>query len=200
MDFSHVDTNNEMVIKIITNAYEVFALNDYKKASTNMIVKKAGVSRGILYHYFKDKEDLFDFLNFYAIKISVKDIDKALNWNDDDLIRRICDITKYRLEVIRKYPYLIEFAEKYRDQIYRFIDAEYINNWRNKFYNDSIDHSKFKDESNMKEILHIVRWTYKGLYKDLKKDKIYSFDDDMFSNLINECDRYYKILSSSFYK
>jgi len=200
MDFSHVDTNNEMIKKIIKSSYEVFALNDYKKASTNMIVKKAGVSRGILYHYFKDKEELFDFLNFYSIERSIYDINKKLKWDDDDVIRRICDITKYKLEIVKEYPYMIDFSEKYSHQMFKFVDKKYLEQWREKIYNHGIDYSKFKDESSLGEVLHIVRWTYKGLGIELLKNQDSPSDESSILRLMDECDKYYKILVSNFYR
>lgn len=36
-----------------------FATHPYEEASTNRIVKRAGISKGSLFNYFKDKEDLY---------------------------------------------------------------------------------------------------------------------------------------------
>ena len=39
-------------------ALEVFAENGYANASISLIAKKAGISKGLMYNYFKSKEDL----------------------------------------------------------------------------------------------------------------------------------------------
>jgi len=44
---------------IIRAAIEVFSYKDFKTASISEIAQKAGVADGTIYHYFKNKEDLF---------------------------------------------------------------------------------------------------------------------------------------------
>ncbi len=45
--------------KILNNAKTVFGNFTYAQASMNAIAKKAGVSKGILYHHFSDKDELY---------------------------------------------------------------------------------------------------------------------------------------------
>lgn len=45
---------------ILAAAREIFGLQGYKGARTNDIVDRAGVTRGALYHHFRDKDDLFE--------------------------------------------------------------------------------------------------------------------------------------------
>lgn len=45
--------------KILKASIEEFAENDYFKASTNSICKRSGVSKGLLFHYFKSKDELY---------------------------------------------------------------------------------------------------------------------------------------------
>lgn len=43
---------------IISTALELFAKNGYHQASIEMIAKKAGISKGLMYNYFESKEAL----------------------------------------------------------------------------------------------------------------------------------------------
>ncbi|HEY9113398.1 MAG TPA: TetR/AcrR family transcriptional regulator [Bacteroidales bacterium] len=43
---------------IMVTALEEFATHGYETTSISMIAKKAGVSKGLMYNYFKSKEDL----------------------------------------------------------------------------------------------------------------------------------------------
>jgi len=43
---------------ILNSALEIFAENGYHASSIQMISKKAGISKGLMYSYFKNKEDL----------------------------------------------------------------------------------------------------------------------------------------------
>lgn len=57
----------EKQIEIINAAIEVFGRNEHKKASTEEISRRAGISKGMLFYYFKDKKSLYiydlDYIN-----------------------------------------------------------------------------------------------------------------------------------------
>ena len=46
--------------QIMKTAIELFIKKGYKMVTTREIAAEAGVSKGILYHYFKNKDDLFE--------------------------------------------------------------------------------------------------------------------------------------------
>ena len=52
---------------MINAALKVFAKNGYKHASTDDIVKEAGISKGLLFHYFVSKMGLYSFLLDYSV-------------------------------------------------------------------------------------------------------------------------------------
>jgi len=56
--------------KIIKTAYDVFSKEGYYKTNTADIAKKAGVSTGIVYGYFKDKSDIL----LYVIDIYIHNV------------------------------------------------------------------------------------------------------------------------------
>lgn len=198
-DFSHIDMNNEKVIKIIRASFEIFALNDFEKASTNMIVKKAGVSRGILYHYFKDKQELFEFLIYYSVQRSIKDIEDMLDWDNSDIISRICNTTKIKLKIIKEVPYLLEFCGKYEHLLNKYTEEKDAGELKENFYNRGIDYSKFRNQDSVKEAVHIIKWTYKGMCVDLLKRKNDLEEDIDISEILEECDKYYQVLIINFY-
>ena len=45
--------------KILNAAIKEFSEYGYTKTSMNNICKHAGISKGIIYHYFQDKDDLY---------------------------------------------------------------------------------------------------------------------------------------------
>jgi AcrR family transcriptional regulator len=50
---------HEVVERILKASIEEFAEKGYAAASTNSIAKKAKVAKGLLFHYFKSKENLY---------------------------------------------------------------------------------------------------------------------------------------------
>lgn len=54
---------------VLNAAMEVFSKYDYKKASTDLIAAKAGVSKGLLFYYFHNKKELYLFVYEQAERI-----------------------------------------------------------------------------------------------------------------------------------
>ena len=52
--------------RILNAALEAFAKHEYKKASTDDIAAKAGISKGLLFYYFHNKKELYLYLLEYA--------------------------------------------------------------------------------------------------------------------------------------
>ncbi|MDG1537355.1 MAG: TetR/AcrR family transcriptional regulator, partial [Candidatus Poseidoniaceae archaeon] len=45
--------------RILEVSKQEFAMHGYEEASYNKIIQKIGISKGSMYYYFEDKEDLF---------------------------------------------------------------------------------------------------------------------------------------------
>lgn len=52
---------------IRSSAMLEFGEGSFKKTSADAIAKRASVSKGLLFHYFKDKRELYLYLFQYAI-------------------------------------------------------------------------------------------------------------------------------------
>lgn len=57
---SHAERTQKSREALITAAARLFAAQGYAAASTEGVLAAAGLTRGALYHHFKDKRDLFD--------------------------------------------------------------------------------------------------------------------------------------------
>jgi AcrR family transcriptional regulator len=56
----------EKRMRIINAGFEVFSQSEYKKASTDDIAARAGISKGLLFYYFHNKKTLYLFLLDHA--------------------------------------------------------------------------------------------------------------------------------------
>ncbi len=195
-----IDLNNEKVIKIINAAFEEFAKFGKTKASLNKILKMAGISKGVFYHYFSDKEELFNYLLKYSTEIGIFKMNESIDWTNDDIIKRIFEITTYKLEVIREHPYMIAFSEGFNSDVLSYMDKNEMDHWRKKVYSYNISIEKLKDPSTLEEAIHISRWTFRGLFANLMKENEGQFSDEALAGLIKKCEHYYLILSQNFNK
>ena len=119
MNEKFFDLNKTKQDCMINAALKVFAENSYRHASTDTIVKNAGISKGLLFHYFESKTGLYTFLFDYSVKYMIFELDHTVSKDSDDyfLIRK--DMEKAKLNVLRNYPYMSQFIKSglYEDTI-----------------------------------------------------------------------------------
>lgn len=173
-DFSHIDFENEKVKRIIIAALEVFSNNDYDKASTNMIVKKAGVPRGVLYYYFKNKEELFEYLIYQTQEILVLELEKQVDLDDSDYLNRLKSIIIAKVITTSYLPFLAEFAEKVSKEslVDKYID--YISKTkiiRKRFLENHLDFSQLKEDVDVDMFKKMAYFSIGGEVKRLIKEK-----------------------------
>jgi AcrR family transcriptional regulator len=154
--------------KIINAGFEVFAQNEYKRASTEEIAEKAGISKGILFYYFHDKKTFYAFL-FEQAASRVKEyvIDETIGKIDDffDLCAYAAE-RKYRL--LSESPYITDFIMRAfsakRGAVPDDINNRFQEETENIFstYFRSVDFSRFRDDTDPKEIFHMLIWMVEG--------------------------------------
>jgi len=195
--------DNEKRIRIINSAMEEFSKNTYKKASTNRIVEKAGISKGSLFNYFKSKEKLYEYLESFAIGAIAQAIVERLNWDQPDLLIRIKDIVIIKLEVCSKYPYLMGFSKSIFEN--RSIDElkstyeKLVPNLYEKVYYENIDFSLFREDMGREEVMNILIWTFEKMGENYLK-RIESGESIDYDALSEDVDRYIEVLRKGFYK
>ena len=79
------DVKKEKQDAIINAALMVFAENGYRKASTDVMVKEAGISKGLLFHYFTSKQGLYDFIVDYSTKYMILELTRTVKKSEKDL-------------------------------------------------------------------------------------------------------------------
>ncbi len=106
------DLKRDKQDRMINAALKVFARNGYKHASTDEIVKDAGISKGLLFHYFKSKMGLYEFLFDYSVKYILFEYTRVIGEKEKDYFKLIEQIESAKLNVLRNYPYMNEFIER----------------------------------------------------------------------------------------
>ncbi|SHJ50591.1 transcriptional regulator, TetR family [Dethiosulfatibacter aminovorans DSM 17477] len=198
---SNLDENKRL--KIINSAMEEFSRNTYKKASTNRIVEKAGISKGSLFNYFQSKEKLYEYLEIFSIRAIADAIVERVDWEEPDILRRIKDIVMIKLEVCRKYPYLMGFSKRiYENKSMDDLKAtyeKYVPHIYEKVYHENIDFSLFREDMGINEIMNILIWTFEKMGENYLK-RMESGESIETHEIADEVDRYIKVLRKGFYR
>lgn len=111
MDDKFFDLKKEKQDRILNGALKIFALNGYKNGSTDVIVKEAGISKGLLFHYFGTKQELYRFLHDYSIRFLQLEIRSNVSATETDYFTIWRQILASEESIMEQYPYMIAFLE-----------------------------------------------------------------------------------------
>lgn len=125
MNDKFFDLKKEKQDRMINGALKIFALNGYQKASTDDIVKEAGISKGLLFHYFGSKAGLYVFVYEYSARYMAMELQRAVSLRERDLFLLFVQIEEAKNVLLRNYPYMQKFLlssreitdEKIREEI-----------------------------------------------------------------------------------
>lgn len=96
--------------RIISAAYKVFALNNYKKAPMSEIACEAEISKALLFHYFRNKEDLYLYLWNNAVELTRKAIIQYKTTQTSDFFEMLKRSLLAKCSLMRNYPYIYQFS------------------------------------------------------------------------------------------
>jgi AcrR family transcriptional regulator len=88
--------------RVIEAALEEFADSDYASASTNAIVRRAGISKGLLFHYFGDKEGLYQYLLDHIAREHYATLETSIDPGRDDFFDIMRKGAEAKLEVMTR--------------------------------------------------------------------------------------------------
>lgn len=209
MEESNKTIDPEKRDRIYKAALAVFATSSYEKASTNDIVQSAGVSKGLLFHYFGSKKELYDSLFVFAINLMYRTVTEKINWAETDLFDRLIQIAMEKIEINRCYPHMFDFiknvvAEKkvgsmqevsalYHDYGISFEEIY------QDVYHRNVDYTLFKDPAGIPKAINIVRWTL----EKYTEENILSIIPEVpldYDAIAAELQSYVSILKKAFYR
>ena len=79
MNEKFFDLKKEKQDRMINAALKIFGMRGYSFASTDDIVKEAGISKGLLFHYFGSKLGLYSFIYDYSVRFMSVDLKAAVD-------------------------------------------------------------------------------------------------------------------------
>ena len=203
--FLNVDLEKQE--RIINAASKEFAQKGYDNASTNEIVKEAGISKGLLFHYFNNKKGLYLFIFDYLQEMFREKIYENINWNEKDLFIRYREIGLLKFELIKSHPETVNFIKVayLEDSNEVKSDLEQRQNILiatayQKLFSD-FDHSKFKENIDINKAIQIIFWSMEG-FANQQQEKLKSLSMDQVNpeETLVEMESYLDMLKEAFYK
>jgi AcrR family transcriptional regulator len=199
--------DDEKRARIIEAALSEFANCGYRNANTNRIVREAGVSKGLLFHYFGSKKELYLYLYDYAMRLISEEFFADFDWDEKDIFKRWRAAAMMKLDMMRKYGQLFEFildaylrtAEEVKSEIDTSTMSWLASSWTNMTRN--ADLSLFREDVDAEKAINILYWTIEGYArKRLDPQKKLPYYREHYAALIDELDGYLDLLRRLFCK
>ncbi len=158
----------EKQISILEAAMQVFAKYEYKKASTDLIASKAGVSKGLLFYYFHNKKELYLTVYEYVKQIITDGVTDSRLLEMTDFFELINYATMKKIRILAEHPYIVEFSVRAfyseKEEISSDLKVktkEGIEQNYNQYF-EKVDFIKFKEGVNPFEIFKMLIWIVDG--------------------------------------
>ena len=198
---------------IIKVCIKEFGENGYDKTSTNSIVAKAGIGKGMLFHYFGSKKQLFFYLLNYCMDIIISSIDDKLDEIEcDDFFVRVKKILLIKLIISSKYEdeyklivkafsvIPVELSEKLKTIQLKYLrDMQEMNK---KYLYSYLNTENLREDIHYEKIIEMLKLFFDGLaqkYMFVYKNRESEFLKDG-NKLSDELDEYFDVIKHGIYK
>lgn len=186
--------------RFINGALKVFAENGYRKASTDDIVKEAGISKGLLFHYFGSKQGLYEFVYNYSVKYIMMEYERAVPLFDTDFFELQKQIEVAKKNVMQSYPYMNVFVNSaFREESLEALDV--VADSMDKYSEElsrvyaRADIRQFKDEVDPSAVLKLCLFVADGILNEQFRNGRIQPEE-----YIKEMEMYLELLKANFYK
>ncbi len=183
MNEKFFDLKKEKQDRMINAALKVFAENGYGHASTDEIVREAGISKGLLFHYFISKLGLYAFVYDYSVRYMALELNQGVSKEEKDFFELVDQIKQSQLQVMKNYPHMLHFLNRsrYEDVSEALVETEEKRSILPEWYEQTMnraDHSCFRDGVDADKLLKLISYTSEGLMNERFADE--SFQPEIY--------------------
>ena len=97
---------------IISAGFRVFSQYSYKNSPMSEIAAEAGISKSLLFYYFKNKKELYLFLCRYSVELTEQEMMRQKCYEKEDFFDIFLSGLKVKVQLMRQYPDLSLFQLK----------------------------------------------------------------------------------------
>ena len=165
-----LELNKEKRTKIIEISINEFSKYGYENSSTNRIVQNANISKGSLFKYFKNKDELYFYILDFVIQELMANMLQEMSTLPKGLFERIIKYSELEFIWYANHPNkckLIATAFTKTDtEVYRKVEARYGLEGQNIYYEllKDVDISILSCEK--EKALDILKWFLTGFNED----------------------------------
>lgn len=193
--------------RILNAAIKEFAQKGFENASTNEMVKEAEISKGLLFHYFKNKKQLFLFLFDYFIEVITNEFYHKIDLSERDFFERTKQASLIKIELLNTFPDIFKFLEAAYMEDALTVKIELDERKKeltavnmNRIF-EGIDYSKFREDVDVQKVLKIITWTFESLGNvEMQKVKLLGLVEMDYQRIFAEVNEYIEVLKKGFYK
>ena len=199
--------NEDKKEKILDVCIHEFADKGYDKASTNTIIKEAGISKGILFHYFKNKKNLFLYILDHCILEMITEYKKYPLTETRDIFQRLSELAVIKLKITQARPHIIKlFMEgltKSPQDLRSEIEKKYLQVSKDimpMFFED-IDYSDFRSGVEPSKAIQVIM-LFLGALGEKYLNDFKGKEQELFQNydkVMEEYKEYLEILKYGMY-
>ena len=157
--------------QIINGALKVFSASNYRQTSTIDIAREAGISKGLIFHYFKNKKELYLYLYDYCVCLTFNELEKNRDSEETDFFELLLHSQRLKCKLMKEHRYLYDFVVKvYLENDIEIIEeiAQYAkplieDNYRQ--FLEKVDTSKFKEDVDVLLLFQSLQWCSDGFMR-----------------------------------
>lgn len=196
--------------KILQASVEEFAHYGYEKASTNRIIEKAKVSKGLLFHYFGNKRELYLQTLERCVVFFEKYLQKEMQYFSDDLTERIIELNAAKLKIATEEPLMQKMIKK------AFLEMppelkEDLEKWQVRLTQKylpllfkGINETYFKEEIDKNKAIELIMIVVDALsakyIKDYQDSQMKASHEDILNAFIKELRVYLELIKTGIYQ
>lgn len=167
--------------KIVDAGWKLITKNGYYKTNTAEIAKKAGVSTGIIYQYFKDKHDiLISGINKYGDEVFFPMLKDTFDLSKESITNMINEYIKSHKVSKNTHEEIMSMTHSDEEVAAYFYKREM--DLTNQIYNNLLDKNINKD--GLKEKVHVIIGLIDNLCHEVSYHKHSELDYNKMTDIV----------------